>query len=60
VILCFFYRNFLLFYKKVIKINIEVVKKWVRVWVRDYTHYLVGMRIGQNFNTRWVWGWGWG
>jgi len=40
----FLYRNFLLFYK-IIKIYIEVVRKRVRVWVRDYTRYLVGMMM---------------
>ena len=35
----FFHRNFFSF----IKINIEVVRTRVRVWVRDYTRYPVGM-----------------
>jgi len=43
-----------------IKINIEVVKKRIWVWVRDYTRYPVGFGMRQKFNTRWVWVWGWG
>jgi len=43
-----------------IKINIEVVRTRVRVWVRDYTRYPVEMEMGQKFNTRWVWVWRWG
>jgi len=46
----FFYRNFLLVYKKLIKINIEVVRK--RVWVLHYTRYPVEMGMRQKFNTR--------
>jgi len=47
IILCFLYNNFFSF----IKINIEVVRTRVRVWVRDYTCYPVGIGIKQNFNT---------
>jgi len=35
-----------------IKINIEVVRTRVRVWVRDYTRYSVGMGMRQKFDTR--------
>jgi len=51
--LCLLYCNFFSF----IKINIEVVRTRVRVWVRDYTRYPVGMAMGmgQKFDTRWVW-----
>jgi len=43
-----------------IKNNIEVIRTRVRVWVRDYTRYPMGMRMRQKFDTRWVWVWGWG
>jgi len=35
-----------------IKINIEVVRTRVRVWVRDYTRYPVGMGMRKKFDTR--------
>ncbi|WP_285162815.1 hypothetical protein, partial [Mycobacterium tuberculosis] len=56
IILCFLYCNFFSF----IKINIEVVRTRVRVWVRDYTRYPMEMGMGKKFDTRWVWVWGWG
>ena len=40
----FFYRNFFSF----ININIEVVRTRVRVWVRDYTRYPVGMGMDKS------------
>jgi len=41
---------FIILYK-LIKINIGIVRKRVRVCVRDYTRYPVRMRMGQKFNT---------
>jgi len=34
------------------KINIEVVRTRVRVWIQDYTRYPVEMMMRQKFDTR--------